>query len=96
MSDEDLAAVLDVDLDALRLQIPRMRGFLVKFGDDLPDEISAQLDALKGRAGGSLTDFWRSIAGAVDAKHGARCAAQRKARPRRDCVTDDTPVILRR
>jgi phosphoenolpyruvate carboxykinase (GTP) len=49
MSDEDLAAVLDVDLDALRLQIPQMREFLAKFGDDLPDEISAQLDALEGR-----------------------------------------------
>jgi phosphoenolpyruvate carboxykinase (GTP) len=49
MSDDDLAAVLDVDLDALRLQIPQMREFLAKFGDDLPDEISAQLDALEGR-----------------------------------------------
>ena len=49
MSDEDLAAVLDVDLDALKLQIPQMREFLDKFGDDLPDEISAQLDALEGR-----------------------------------------------
>ena len=49
MSDEDLAEVLAVDLDALREQIPQMREFLAKFGDDLPDEISAQLDALEGR-----------------------------------------------
>ncbi|MEA2139339.1 MAG: phosphoenolpyruvate carboxykinase, partial [Solirubrobacteraceae bacterium] len=49
MSDEDLATVLDVDLDALRLQLPQMREFLDKFGDDLPDEIAAQLDALEGR-----------------------------------------------
>ena len=49
MSDEDLAAVLDVDLDALREQLPQMREFLAKFGDDLPDEISAQLDALEER-----------------------------------------------
>jgi hypothetical protein len=26
-----------------------MREFLAKFGDDLPDEIGAQLDALEGR-----------------------------------------------
>jgi phosphoenolpyruvate carboxykinase (GTP) len=49
MSDEDLAAVLDVDLDALREQLPQMREFLAKFGDDLPPEISAQLDALEER-----------------------------------------------
>ena len=36
-------------VDALRAQIPQMREFLEKFGDDLPDEISAQLDALEGR-----------------------------------------------
>jgi phosphoenolpyruvate carboxykinase (GTP) len=49
MSGEDLAAVLDVDIDALKQQIPQMREFLAKFGDDLPDEISAQLDALEER-----------------------------------------------
>jgi phosphoenolpyruvate carboxykinase (GTP) len=49
MSDEDLAEVLNVDLDALKLQIPQMREFLAKFGDDLPDEIAAQLDALEER-----------------------------------------------
>jgi phosphoenolpyruvate carboxykinase (GTP) len=49
MSDEDLAAVLEVDLDALKLQLPQMREFLDKFGDDLPDEISAQFDALEER-----------------------------------------------
>jgi len=49
MSDEDLATVLEVDLDALKQQIPQMREFLEKFGDDLPDEISAQLDALEQR-----------------------------------------------
>jgi phosphoenolpyruvate carboxykinase (GTP) len=49
MSDEDLAAVLDVDLDALRQQLPQMKEFLAKFGDDLPDEIAAQFEALEGR-----------------------------------------------
>jgi phosphoenolpyruvate carboxykinase (GTP) len=49
MSGEDLAEVLKVDLDALREQLPQVREFLEKFGDDLPDEIAAQLDALEGR-----------------------------------------------
>jgi phosphoenolpyruvate carboxykinase (GTP) len=49
MSDDDLVAVLDVDLDALREQLPQMKEFLAKFGDDLPDEIASQLEALEGR-----------------------------------------------
>jgi phosphoenolpyruvate carboxykinase (GTP) len=49
MPDEDLAVVLDVDVDALREQLPQVREFLAKFGDDLPAEVSAQLDALEGR-----------------------------------------------
>jgi phosphoenolpyruvate carboxykinase (GTP) len=49
MSEEDLATVLEVDVDGLRQQLPQVREFLAKFGDDLPHEVSAQLDALEGR-----------------------------------------------
>jgi phosphoenolpyruvate carboxykinase (GTP) len=49
MSHDDLTAVLEVDVDALREQLPQVREFLAKFGDDLPAEVSAQLDALEGR-----------------------------------------------
>jgi phosphoenolpyruvate carboxykinase (GTP) len=49
ISDDDLAQVVEVDPEAFKAQLPQMREFLAKFGDDLPPEISAQLDAFEQR-----------------------------------------------
>ena len=49
LSDEAIRKLLAVDEDALRAQLPQVEEFLVKFGDDLPDEVQAQLEALKQR-----------------------------------------------
>jgi phosphoenolpyruvate carboxykinase (GTP) len=48
---EAMRELLHVDADALRAQLPQVAEHLARFGDDLPDEISAQLEALKGRLG---------------------------------------------
>ncbi|MDQ3677390.1 MAG: phosphoenolpyruvate carboxykinase (GTP), partial [Actinomycetota bacterium] len=49
ISDENLERVLAVDADAFKAQLPQVREFLAKFGDDLPAEINAQLDAFEER-----------------------------------------------
>ena len=49
ISDEDLAAVVEVDPEGFKAQLPQVREFLAKFGDDLPTEINAQLDAFEKR-----------------------------------------------
>jgi phosphoenolpyruvate carboxykinase (GTP) len=49
ISDQAMAELLTVDAEALRAQIPQLEGFLSQFGDRLPAEISAQLEALKDR-----------------------------------------------
>ena len=46
---EDLEAVLTVDPDALREQLPQLKEHLARFGDDLPAELQAQLEALERR-----------------------------------------------
>jgi phosphoenolpyruvate carboxykinase (GTP) len=46
---EDLDAVLTVDPDELRTQLPQVEQHLAMFGDRLPREVRAQLDALKER-----------------------------------------------
>jgi phosphoenolpyruvate carboxykinase (GTP) len=48
---ENLEKVLSVDLDALREQLPQVTEHLARFGDDLPDELHAQLEALERRLG---------------------------------------------
>ena len=48
---EDLDEVLAVDPDALREQLPQVKEHLAQFGDGLPDELQAQLDALEQRLG---------------------------------------------
>jgi len=45
----DLAEVLRVDPNALRAQLPQVEEHLATFGDQLPDELRAQLAALKAR-----------------------------------------------
>jgi phosphoenolpyruvate carboxykinase (GTP) len=54
VSPEAMAKLLDVDTDEWRAQLPQLREHLAKFGDALPDEITAQLQALEARleAGG--------------------------------------------
>jgi phosphoenolpyruvate carboxykinase (GTP) len=47
----DLDAVLTVDDDELREQLPQLEEHLAVFGDRLPEEIRAQLQALKQRLG---------------------------------------------
>ena len=51
ISDEALEQLLTVDDDALRAQMPQVEEHLAQFGDGLPDEIKAQLEALKQRLG---------------------------------------------
>jgi phosphoenolpyruvate carboxykinase (GTP) len=48
---EDLEQVVAVDPEAFKAQLPQVREFLAKFGDDLPKEISDQLDAFEQRLG---------------------------------------------
>jgi phosphoenolpyruvate carboxykinase (GTP) len=51
---DDLAAVLRVDPDELRAQLPQVKEHLARFGDRLPQEVRAQLDALEERLGARL------------------------------------------
>ena len=46
---DDLAEVLRVDSDAVRAQLPQVKEHLARFGDQLPDEVRSQLDALEQR-----------------------------------------------
>ena len=48
---EDLEQVVAVDPEAFKAQLPQMREFLAKFGDDLPQEIHDQLAAFEQRLG---------------------------------------------
>ncbi|MGZ6694918.1 MAG: phosphoenolpyruvate carboxykinase (GTP) [Solirubrobacteraceae bacterium] len=52
ISDADLAAVLTVDADELAAQLPQVKEHLATFGDRLPDEVHAQLEALEDRLRG--------------------------------------------
>ncbi|MBD0282516.1 MAG: phosphoenolpyruvate carboxykinase (GTP) [Thermoleophilaceae bacterium] len=51
LSEDDLAALLRVDPDEWRTQLPQVRQHFAQFGDRLPDELRAQLDALEERLG---------------------------------------------
>jgi phosphoenolpyruvate carboxykinase (GTP) len=51
IADEDMTRVLSVDPDELRAQVPQMRQHLATFGDRLPAEVRAQMDALEERLG---------------------------------------------
>ncbi|MEA2150888.1 MAG: Phosphoenolpyruvate carboxykinase C-terminal P-loop domain, partial [Solirubrobacteraceae bacterium] len=48
---EDLEQVVTVDPEAFKAQLPQVREFLAKFGDDLPPEMGAQLAAFEERLG---------------------------------------------
>jgi len=47
--DEQLEEILAVDVEQWKAEIPPIREFFDEFGDRLPSEISAQLDALEER-----------------------------------------------
>jgi len=51
IADEALTEVLSVDVTALRDELPQVREHLAKFGDDLPAELRAQMQALEQRLG---------------------------------------------
>jgi phosphoenolpyruvate carboxykinase (GTP) len=49
ISDADLAELLRIDVEEWKAELPSVREHLAKFGDQLPAEISAQVDALEAR-----------------------------------------------
>jgi phosphoenolpyruvate carboxykinase (GTP) len=51
ISEESMRRLLTVDPDALSAQLAQVEAHLARFGDDLPDEIKRQLEALKERLG---------------------------------------------
>jgi phosphoenolpyruvate carboxykinase (GTP) len=51
LSPEALKALLAVDEDGVRAELPQIRDHLDQFGDDLPDAVRAQLERLVGRLG---------------------------------------------
>ncbi len=51
ISDAAMTELLSVDEELYRQQLPQVRAHLAEFGDDLPDEIRQQLDALEQRLG---------------------------------------------
>jgi phosphoenolpyruvate carboxykinase (GTP) len=51
ITEDQMRELLTVDPELIRDQLPQTREFLDKFGDALPAEIRAQLEALEGRLG---------------------------------------------
>ena len=51
LSPEAVTALLSVDEGAARGELPQMEAHLARFGDELPAEVRAQLEALKKRLG---------------------------------------------
>jgi phosphoenolpyruvate carboxykinase (GTP) len=51
LGDAEMDQLLTVDPEALRKQLPQVEEHLARFGDDLPDEIRSQFEALKQRLG---------------------------------------------
>jgi phosphoenolpyruvate carboxykinase (GTP) len=51
VSDEQMQALLTVDEGKLKAEIEQVKEHLAKFGDDLPAEVSAQLEQLEARLG---------------------------------------------
>jgi phosphoenolpyruvate carboxykinase (GTP) len=52
ISVDQMAELLRVDPKLLNEQLPQVKEHLARFGDRLPDEVQAQLDALERRVGG--------------------------------------------
>jgi len=51
VSAEQMRLLLDVDPEAVKAQLPQVEEHLARFGDRLPDQLQAQLEALKERLG---------------------------------------------
>jgi phosphoenolpyruvate carboxykinase (GTP) len=51
LSDAALQELLTVDEGKLRDELPQVREHLARFGDQLPTELRAQLDALESKLG---------------------------------------------
>jgi phosphoenolpyruvate carboxykinase (GTP) len=51
VSDEAMKELLSVDTEKVKAQLPQIQEHLAKFGDKLPAEITAQLEALEERLG---------------------------------------------
>jgi phosphoenolpyruvate carboxykinase (GTP) len=51
VTDDQMRELLRVDSKLLHDQLPQLKEHLARFGDNLPDEIQAQLDALEKRLG---------------------------------------------
>jgi phosphoenolpyruvate carboxykinase (GTP) len=51
LSESDCHALLEVDPEEWRIQLPQVQQFYAQFGDSLPDDLRAQLDALEQRLG---------------------------------------------
>ncbi len=51
ISDDAMRDLLTVSEDDLKAQMPQVEEHLARFGDELPDEVRAQLEALKQRLG---------------------------------------------
>jgi phosphoenolpyruvate carboxykinase (GTP) len=49
LSEDALEQLLDVDPEEWKIQVPQIHQHYAQFGDTLPDELRAQLDALEGR-----------------------------------------------
>jgi phosphoenolpyruvate carboxykinase (GTP) len=49
MPEDELAQILAVDAEQWKSEIPPIREFFAEFGDRLPKELAAQLDALEER-----------------------------------------------
>jgi phosphoenolpyruvate carboxykinase (GTP) len=46
-----MAELLTVDTELVKQQLPQVKEHLAKFGESLPEEITAQLEALEERLG---------------------------------------------
>jgi phosphoenolpyruvate carboxykinase (GTP) len=51
ITDAEMAEILTLDNEAAAAQLPQIEAHLAQFGDDLPDEIHAQFEALRERLG---------------------------------------------
>ncbi|MGD0021397.1 MAG: phosphoenolpyruvate carboxykinase (GTP) [Smithellaceae bacterium] len=49
ISEQDIKALLKVDIDAWRVEIPDIEKHFAQFGDRLPDRLKKQFEALRGR-----------------------------------------------
>jgi phosphoenolpyruvate carboxykinase (GTP) len=51
VTEDDMRLLLEVDPEAVKAQLPQVEEHLARFGDRLPDQLQAQLEALKERLG---------------------------------------------